>query len=66
MTISTKLVKALTIAALVTVTAGIGAGCGGRQQPPSEGTCHPWREWVPPEQVDGTWHDGYCRERSSM
>ncbi len=38
--------------------------CGGPQPPPSEGNCHPWREWVPPHQDDdGEWHSGYCRDR---
>ncbi|WP_157069703.1 hypothetical protein [Sandaracinus amylolyticus] len=37
-------------------------GCGGRQQPPTTGTCHPGREWVPPAQDEnGQWRDGYCR-----
>lgn len=40
------------------------AACGGPQVPPSEGECRAWREWVPPEQqADGTWRQGYCRDR---
>ncbi len=39
------------------------AGCGGRQRPAETGSCHPWREWVAPRQVDGQWQDGYCRDR---
>lgn len=39
-------------------------GCGGAQTPPLEGTCHSWREWVPPQQgEDGEWRSGYCRDR---
>jgi hypothetical protein len=39
-------------------------GCGGAQPPPQDGTCHAWREWVPPQQdEDGAWHSGYCRDR---
>lgn len=51
------------VAAVVAVVMGsaVFAGCGGRQQPPTTGTCHPGREWVPPQQVDGEWRDGYCR-----
>jgi len=49
-------------AAIVAVVLACTAfGCGGRQTPPSTGTCHPGREWVPPQQVDGQWRDGYCR-----
>ncbi|MDQ3033548.1 MAG: hypothetical protein M3Y87_14105 [Myxococcota bacterium] len=54
-------------ACVVGVVVACGAsvvGCGGRQTPPSEGTCHPWREWVPPQQnAQGEWQDGYCRDR---
>ena len=37
-------------------------GCGA-PQPPAEGSCRPWREWVPPQQNDeGEWQSGYCRD----
>lgn len=47
----------------VALAFGAVAGCGGRQRPPEQGTCHPWREWVPPHQENGQWVDGYCRDR---
>lgn len=48
----------------VAIACGVAAGCGGRQQPPTTGTCHPWREWVPPQRDEnGQWRDGYCRDR---
>jgi len=40
-------------------------GCGGPQAPPESGSCHQWREWVPPQQNDdGEWTSGYCRDRN--
>lgn len=45
------------------LVSGTLAACGGPQQPPAEGECRAWREWVPPEQQpDGTWREGYCRD----
>jgi len=41
--------------------------CGGAQRPPSEGQCLAWREWVAPQQQDdGTWRQGYCRDREGQ
>lgn len=41
---------------------GAMVGCGA-PQPPEEGSCHAWREWVPPEQnEEGEWQSGYCRD----
>jgi len=64
MTISLGKVRlvASMIGLLVAVAAS--TGCGGRQTPPAEGSCHPWREWVPPARdANGQWQDGYCRDR---
>ncbi len=57
----------MSLMALVAFVAVLGSvGCGGRQTPPAEGSCHPWREWVPPQRdSNGQWRDGYCRERGA-
>ena len=53
---------ALAALAVTVILAGMLGGCGAAP-PPTEGTCHPWREWVPPaEDEDGDMQDGYCRD----
>lgn len=51
-----------TITALVALSL-FAVACGGRQTPPSSGSCRAGREWVPPHEENGTMQDGYCRNR---
>ncbi len=47
----------------IVVFCGASVACGGPQQPPAEGECREWREWVPPqEDAEGEWQSGYCRD----
>ena len=50
--------------AVLMLTGSLALGGCGAPQPPAEGECREWREWVPPQQNDeGEWEDGYCRDR---
>lgn len=67
MTISIGKARAVALTMGLLLAVSLAAGCGGRQTPPAQGTCHPWREWVPPERDShGVWQDGYCRDRPGV
>ena len=42
----TALVRHVVGALAALFVLGTVAGCGGRQAPPTEGTCHAWRRWA--------------------
>lgn len=57
------MIKVLASVAAGLLLCGALVGCGA-PQPPAEGTCREWREWVPPQQdEEGEWQSGYCRDR---
>jgi hypothetical protein len=61
------MISSKTLACLMglVMVCSVAAGCGGRQTPPAQGSCRPWREWVPPQRdANGQWQDGYCRDRA--
>lgn len=59
----TALVRHVVGAFAALLVLGTVAGCGGRQAPPSEGTCHAWRRWVPPHEENGQMVEGHCEDR---